>query len=61
MIRRVDVNVQEPPGFLSTVEVVAIFRIRPESGRRLSGLIGAVRSEVPSRDGCSTVIGGGRL
>jgi hypothetical protein len=58
MIRRADVTVEEPPGLLSTVELDAILRIRPESARRLSRLVAPGRSEVPSRDGCSAVIGG---
>lgn len=59
MIRRVDVTVEEPPGHLPTVDLVVLLRIRPEIARRLSRLVGPVRTEVLSQDRWSTVIGGG--
>lgn len=60
MIRRVDVTVEEPPGHLSILDLVAILHCGLQQARRLGRLVGPVRSEVPSRDRCWTVIGGGR-
>ena len=60
MIRRTDITVEEPLGYLGTVDFFAILRGCLPIVRRLSRLIGRRRDEVLSRDRCSTVIGGGR-
>ena len=61
MIRRTDITIEEPPGYLGTVDVVAIVRgCIPIVLGRVSRLVRPCRGEVLSRDRCSTVIGGGR-